>query len=338
MTKKRKLAHEILGLIAISGLAAVVLYAVLTGLAGAAVQEYTFYNDIPMTEFDWMNVDKWIFGCGAVISICCFAVLFLAMLASHIAYIRTITQGIGEVSHQTKPLPLEGNNELTELAGAINAMAAESRALREKEQALAREKDQFVRALSHDIRTPLTSILAYSDYLATTQLPPQEQASHLLLIKKKAQQIKELTDLLLDGGKRNVEQFDDARLLMEQLAEEFAESLEDCFAVSVDLSACTAFAGSFDVQELRRIFDNLSSNVQKYADPAQSVALAVRKDAETLEICQRNAVAKTAAASDSYQLGLRSIQRIAQSYGGNVKVEAGDREFAIFITLHTGES
>ena len=213
-------------------------------------------------------------------------------------------------------------------------MSETQRLLREKEQALAREKEHFLRTLSHDIRTPLTSILAYSEYLASDDSIPEEQRkTHLQMIRKKAEQIRDLTALLLDGDKRCPEHFEDAHLLMEQLAAEFEEDLEDRFDVHADLADCPSFAGTFDAQELRRIFDNLSSNVRKYADPRQPVRLKIRVDQNGLTICQANAIPSDPVQQDSYRLGLNSIRRIAQNYAGRVELRKDTAHFEITILL-----
>lgn len=333
--KRRKFAHELLGLIGISALVALILFLVVTNIAVTIAEVYCLENDVPMTEFDWMTVDRWIFGSGAVIAIGCFSVLFLCLLRERMAYIRTIAAGIDALGagQEALELPMQGNNELTALALAVNDMAAARQQIREKEQTLAKEKDQLIRTLSHDIRTPLTSILAYSEYLAEADLPAEERKKHLLMVRRKAQQIRELTDILLDGGKRNLERFENARLLMEQLAQEWAGELEDRFSVSLDLDGCSAFSGNFDVQELRRILDNLGSNVTKYADPASPVCLAVSTAEKSLVIRQTNAVLSAAAPSDSYGIGLNSIRRIAQHYSGRVTTQQTGQQFAITIEL-----
>ena len=334
--KRRKLSHEILGLIAISAAISLVLFLVLSGIATGITEEYIFNHDIPMDEFDWIAMYQRIYTIAAVLSCIAFSVLFLTMMQAPIAYIQTITEGIGQLQGQPQKLdlPLKGNTELKHLAEAVNDMSQAQLSLREQEQALAQEKEQLIRTLSHDIRTPLTSILAYSDYLTTREeIPPDEQKNYLGLIRKKAEQIRDLTAILLDGSKRNLEYFNDGKLLMEQIVEEFQEELEAEFAVTVDFSQCPAFSGHFDVQELRRIFDNLSSNVRKYADPAKSVTLSVRLENGALLIHQANAVLTEKPRSESYRIGLSSIRRIAQHYGGSVAVEESESAFSITIIL-----
>lgn len=335
LTKQRKLAYEILGLIAVSGFFAAMLLLILTWTGGAIVQIYCVRNDLVMTEFEWLEADRYIWGVSGLLSAGGFSLLFLVLLAERMAYIRTITEGIHalRLGQGFVSLPLEGNNELTELADSINFLSETQRQLREKEQALAREKEQFLRTLSHDIRTPLTSILAYSEFMASENAIPAEQKAHLQMVHKKAEQIRDLTALLLDGEKRCMEHFEDAKLLMAQLAAEFEEELEYRFDVRTDLSGCPAFEGTFDVQELRRIFDNLSSNVSKYADPEQPVNVTIRVDRDGLTIRQTNAIPAEPARQDSYKIGLNSIRRIAQNYGGRVEIQKDGVGFAITIIL-----
>lgn len=332
--KRRKFAHEILGIIALCGLISLLLFLLLVNITSTAVEIYCIDYDVPMTEFDWIAVDRLIFGAGAVIAILCFSILFLALLSNRLSYIRKLTEGIHRLhpQHSGAPIPLEGNNELTELAEAINQMSAAQMQLRKKEQALALEKEQLIRTLSHDIRTPLTSVLSYSEYLATEpELSREEQQAHLQTIRKKAEQIRDLTDILLDGKAGNEEFFEDARLLLVQLAQEFEEALEDRFSVRTDFSRCIPFRGHFDVQQLRRVFDNLSSNVAKYADPAEPVFLFVSIQDGVLVIRQANTVLVSDDPATGHGLGISSIRRIAQHYGGRVSTRKTQTQFAITV-------
>ena len=142
-----------------------------------------------------------------------------------------------------------------------------------------------------------------------------------------------MTDILLDGGHREPEFFEDARLLFEQLADEFEAELEDDFAPVTELSYVGAFSGIFDVGEMRRIFDNIISNVKKYAEPSEPVELTISKKDEGIVIQQSNRIAKDKQPSESYKMGLYSIRRIAQNYDGTVEVRDENGKYEIMITL-----
>lgn len=118
-------------------------------------------------------------------------------------------------------MPIEGDNELKELAESINFLSETERRLRQLETELQAEKEQLIRDLSHDIRTPLTAMLSYSDYLGRKETLEQEEVQeYIALVQRKGQQIKALTDRLLDSGSRDLETIEDGKLLMEQLARE----------------------------------------------------------------------------------------------------------------------
>lgn len=176
---------------------------------------------------------------------------------------------------------------------------------------------------------PLTSILAYSELLA--QQAEGDQKAQLTTIRSKAEQIRDLTAILLDGTRRNLESFDDGKLLMEQIVSEFEEELEDQFSILTDFGRCLTFSARLDVQELRRVFDNLASNIRKYADPARPVTLAAEYENGTLVIRQANAILPRTGQAESYGIGLSSIRRIAQGYGGSVTVEETGKQFRISI-------
>ena len=120
-------------------------------------------------------------------------------------------------------------------------------------------------------------------------------------------------------------------MLMAQMCAEFEEELEGQFSIDLDISRCPAFSARLDVQELRRIFDNLASNVGKYADPAKPVTLAVTLEDYALVIRQTNAVLPRKEQTESYGIGLNSIRRIAQGYGGSVTVEENEGQFCISV-------
>ena len=164
-------------------------------------------------------------------------------------------------------------------------------------------------------------------------LTVEEQQEYRYLVARKTEQIKKLTDILLDGGHREPEFFEDARLLFEQLADEFEAELDDGFAPMTELSYVGAFSGNFDVGEMRRIFDNLISNVKKYAEPSEPVELIISKKDEGIVIRQSNRIAKDKQPSESYKMGLYSIRCIAQNYGGTVEVRDENGKYEIMITL-----
>ena len=334
--RMQKLSHQILVLFAICFVLSALLFVFITFFGIGVVEEYCFIHDIALDEEQYFHLDNIVVGGGIVISLVFFIILFLALFGEKLAYIRTIIRGVdtlrrGDFGHM---LPVEGNNELTTLAQEINYLSATQLAVKKKEKRLNEDREELIRTLSHDIRTPLTSIMSYTEILQAREMcTPEEQRNYLSLVSKKTLQIKELTDILLDGGKREKEYIEDGRLLLRQLVDEFEAALEEDFKINVDLLGCPAFSGSFDVQDMRRIFDNLISNIQKYADPAKTVELMIKKDERGIEIRQKNAVKRSDGHGESFHMGLNSIRRIANNYDGSVKIAENEDTFEITVLL-----
>ena len=164
--------------------------------------------------------------------------------------------------------------------------------------------------------TDFTEVRAYVDFMI-----------------RKADQMKELSGQLLENCKHNTERIEDGRLLMEQLAWEWEEQLEDRFDVRVDLAGCPSFSGEMDIREFQRIFDNLYSNVLKYADESMPVELIVNKDEGRLCILEKNKKKKNISHVESHQIGLLSMKAIAGNYGGSVKVKEDMDFYEIRILL-----
>lgn len=334
--KRHKLSHEILVTFAICFVLTALLFIFLTFFGIGVVEEYCFNKNIELDAEQYFHIDNIVAGAGLIISLVFFIVLFFVLFGEKLAYIRTIISGVdtlrnGKFGHM---LPIECNNELTTLAEEINYLSLTELEIKEKEKRLNEEREELIRTLSHDIRTPLTSIMSYTELLSTkVSFTPEEQREYMALVSKKAAQIKELTDILLDGGKRAVEYIEDGKLLFDQLADEFEETIENDFKLNVDASRCTSFSGSFDVQDMRRIFDNLASNIQKYADPSGLVELVIAKTSQGIELRQKNVVKKSDGHEDSFKMGLTSIRRIANNYGGSVNIYQKDDTFEIAILL-----
>ena len=326
--KQRKLSREILGILAVIFVVAVLLMHTLDMISIVIIDHYLFVNEIVLSEAEYIRIEAWVFNLSLIAAVIFFIALFLFLLGERLSYIREILAGIDALrkGQEDYVIPLEGNNELTQLADSVNYLSKTQKELND-------EKEAFIHTMSHDIRTPLTTIMAYSELmLGENTLTPEEQVQYLKLIQHKAEQIKDMTDILLEGSRRNLEYFENASLLMQQLTADFEEALEDNFVIEKCIQ-CPSFSGTFDVRELQRIFDNLISNVQKYADSGSPVKLSVSLENSRVLIQQENAVRKLDKPVDGYQIGLKSIRRIVQNYGGLVDVKQDSTIFAIKITL-----
>ena len=335
MSNRKKLTHEILGLFGISAVISIFFYGFLSMTANSVVEAYVLQQDMLPTESQLWMLESLIPQVSFIIAAILFVFLFLFLIGQRLHYIKDIIQGIEALrTHRMDyEIPLEWNNELTELAESINLLAKAERELQVKENLLREEREGFIRAMSHDIRTPLTVIKGYSEYMQNKDsLSEEEIRLYAELIDQKARQLKEMTDRLLNGG-RTLEKIENGKFLMEQLVSEWEMMLEDTFTCEIDMENCPEFSGEFDIQELRRVFDNLASNVKKYADSESPVTLTVRKDGDFLVIEQRNRLGNAFTEVESNGIGLESIRKIVALYKGDMHIEQSTEFFRITLQI-----
>ena len=340
-TKKKgifshKLSRTMLGIFLVSFFIAIISLYVLNDMANRLLLKCVETNVLVLSEYEFIDWQYAILGLSMVASILVFVFLVLFWVGERLTYIGEIIKGIDALGRHewSYEIPLQGENELTELAVRVNALSKEEQAFQEKEKKLQEEKNGLIRSLSHDIRTPLTSMLAYSEFMRQKEhLSAEEIQTYMELVEQKSKQIKVLTDRLLDGGNRQLELIENGLFLMEQLVDEWSIELEEDFLLEVDMMQCPQFSGEVDIQELRRIFDNLASNIRKYAQPSEVVTLQVLEKEGRVCIFQSNTCKILSEPVESNGIGVKSIRKIAMHYGGGVEVTQTKEQFSILILL-----
>lgn len=334
--KPHRLSREILGSFGCAFAIAVIGFWLLNECANVILLRYVEEDILFMPEEKLIDWQYRILGFSMLSGVILFIILFLFFVGERLAYIKEIVKGIDALGrHEWEyEIPVKGQNELTELAKRINTLSKEEKALQEKEKKLQEEKASLIRSLSHDIRTPLTSLMSYSEFLKQKEaLTANEIRDYMELVEQKSQQIKVLTDRLLDGGSRQLEFVENGRFLMEQLVDEWSCGLEDEFSLEILWDNCPAFQGEFDIQELRRIFDNLASNIRKYADETSPIILHIGEKEGRICILQSNRRKILSGVVESTKIGISSMEKIASQYGGTVEVSMTEAYFEILITL-----
>ena len=233
-----------------------------------------------------------------------------------------------------------GEDELSRLADSVDEMRRSVIERMGNEKRAWEANTELITAISHDIRTPMTAVIGYLGLLCGDQEDEQTRAQLASSAYAKAMELKDLTDQLfryfLVYGKAELdmerERFD-ARVLFEQMLGEMQFDLQDAgFTMQrIDFEGeCFVTA---DPLYLKRVLDNLLSNIRKYADSAQPVvALSELKDGR-LTLTLSNAVAPTQTRKDSTRIGLRTCEKIMSALGGSFTVTNEGGHFAAELVL-----
>lgn len=220
-------------------------------------------------------------------------------------------------------ITVQGNDELGDLASGIEAMRNAFL------QRLEGEKYQHIVGLelaadmSHDLCSPLTSLIGYLEILAQGKYKNEAQMRRYMEAgKDKAYQLKDLSDRLfdhfLDAGRENGTEREKLLCLplMEQLVGEGVFDLENK-GFTVEYSPLTSPCSMWgDVYLLRRGIENLFSNISRYADREKSVVIVCGLTGDNLHISFENTVNTRVNAEKGTGIGLHICKIMALEHGG----------------------
>ena len=206
-----------------------------------------------------------------------------------------------------------------------------------------RFKTELITNVSHDLKTPLTSIVSYVDLLKQEDIDSEKAREYIDVLDRQSQRLKKLTTDLVDASKAssgvltvNLEQVDLGELLR-QSAGEYAERfalgrLEPVLTIPETDTVVTA-----DGRLLWRVLDNLLTNVVKYALPGTRVYMDLTaRDGQTVvsvknisrealnipaeELMERFVRGDASRSSDGSGLGLSIARSLMELMGGELRL------------------
>lgn len=191
-------------------------------------------------------------------------------------------------------LPAGGKSVMAELTAHWNRMRQDAEASRAKEAKSERLKAELITNVSHDLRTPLTSIISYVELLKRPELPEKERASYIDILDQKSKRLKVLIDDLFEASKMasgNVElsreRLDLVQLIQQALAESGAKAGDGGIEFRVKLPEEPVFA-FVDGKKMWRVFDNLISNMLRYSLEGSRAYITLRREGGRAEIVFKN--------------------------------------------------
>lgn len=229
------------------------------------------------------------------IMLACIVAASLAM-TFQIRY-KKIRQGIqkialGDLNAHVDTTGLRG--EMKEQAENLNSINEAVRAAVEKQLKSERMKTELITNVSHDIKTPLTSIVNYVDLLKKQEVQDETAKEYIEVLERQSIRLKKLIEDLIEASKAssgniavNMSKLDMTELL-KQLLGEYSDRMKEHDLELVLTAPEYEMPIMADGQLLWRVFDNLLSNVQKYSQAGTRVYLDVKEEEGCAVITFRN--------------------------------------------------
>jgi len=237
------------------------------------------------------------------------------------------------------------------LVGEINRLLDRRQELDFSYKKKEEEIREMVASLSHDLRTPLTSIKGYVDILDESSLDERNK-SYLTIIKKRVESLEfltnsfyELSRLELKDYEYDLEYFDIGELLLEVVADFYHEFEKRGLEPSINIGkGDTRVMG--DIKSMRRVFVNLVDNAIKYSTSFLEIVLETREDGLSIyfindtedlddrtigKIFDRFFIMDSARQSESTGLGLYITRKILEDMNYSIDGFLEDKNIKIRI-------
>ena len=157
-----------------------------------------------------------------------------------------------------------------------------------------RMKTELITNVSHDIKTPLTSIISYVDLLKKQDLPAGCVQEYVNVLDRQSRRLKKLTDDLVEASKASTGNLPvhleptDVNVLLEQVAGEYGERMEKAGLTLVTEPAPENPVIQADGRLIWRVLENILGNACKYALPGTRVYFSASLLGDKLSICVKN--------------------------------------------------
>ena len=211
----------------------------------------------------------------------------------------------GELSHQVETRYLIG--EFRHFGDWLNALSGTAMETAQKHLRSERTKADLITNVSHDIKTPLTSIINYVDLLKQAR-SETEKAQYLDILSNQSQRLKRLIDDLIElskasSGSLQVELSPmDAAEAINQALGEFSEQLEAVALTPIFSAPEESITMIADGKLFWRVISNLFSNAVKYAMPGTRLYIDLAQHENKVLISLKNVSKEKLYASSEYLL------------------------------------
>ena len=320
---------------------------------------------------------QWLIASGAVwllMLLCCivgisnwepwlifFGVLVTVLLVLYGAYcfgaLRDAAKKMSEGNLEEKVENLFLLGCFGEFAGHLNALGDTCVEAARQQMKSERMKSELITNVSHDIKTPLTSIINYVDLLQKTD-DEAERADYLEVLDRQSQRLKKLIEDLMEMSRANSGNVaveitpTDITEAVNQALGEFADTLESCGLTVLCKAPAEPCLALCDGKHLWRVLSNVLSNVVKYAMPGTRVYVDVLTRGTKAEISIKNISARMLNVSaeelmerfvrgdasrntEGNGLGLNIAKSLMELQSGRLDLVVDGDLFKVVLTLNT---
>ncbi|MCI8589513.1 MAG: HAMP domain-containing histidine kinase [Clostridiales bacterium] len=286
---------------------------------------------------------------SVILSLIVFSLLVLRFVRNSIMYLSQIAEEVAEIEggQIEKNVTVKGKDEISYLAQNVDDMRISLIERLQAEKEAYDANQELITAMSHDLRTPLSALIGYLEIVNAGVYSSEEQKEQYIQKSvEKAYQLKNMSDKLFDyftvfkndaPETLHMESFDGQALLAQMLAEQIymleERGYKVCFETSAIEKRDVGFSLCIDSDALLRVFDNIFSNLLKYADKKEQIQVVIDDDDPFVRIMIKNRINKTAVKVASTKIGLKSCRRLLSRMEGQLRIKTEGIYYTVTVML-----
>lgn len=286
-----------------------------------------------------------------LMSIIVFFLLSLKFIKPTLAYIKLIEGGIQSMAggNLNVKVPIKGDHELSNLAKSINTMADEILKKTEHEKMIDQNQRTLITNISHDLRTPLTSMIGYVDLIEKKTGDP-EVKTYSEVAKKNALRLEKLIDDLFLYTKITSQdvQYKLVKVDINRMIKQMLELRKRSIDFETDHTSLHCL---LDIDKFHRVMDNLIANAERHGldqgyitiktslHQGEVVIVISNQTHEDLRdkedfLLDRLYVANAERKEGSSGLGLSIAQELTEAMDGKISLEAHGHTFSVSLEFN----
>lgn len=294
-----------------------------------------------------------------IIIILLYIILLIRYLFKKADYLNEILKATEEITCGNLDYIIKENKGgvLGKIAHNINNMKEGYKRSLEEQVKSERLKTELITNVSHDLKTPLTSIINYIDLLKKEDLSKDEVNAYISVLDRKSERLKSLIEDLFEASKMssgavelNIEKIDVTALLKQSIAEFEEKITKSSLELKFKYDNNKTYA-NLDGKKTWRVFENLINNIIKYSQPNTRVYIdLIETDTKIIitmknishyemdftsdEIFERFKRGDKARNTEGSGLGLAIAKSIVELQGGNLNINIDGDLFKVIIEFN----
>ena len=230
-----------------------------------------------------------VFGAAYIICLIIFVIVLRRKFYEPLEKLNKAMELLAE-GKRKKPIDYSGPREFVDICDRFNVMVSKLEDSENQRKKLMNDKERMMADISHDLKTPITSIQGYAKALSDGIIVDEDKDKYIKIIYEKSKKLTELINIFHEYSKLEhpdfnliFEKVDLSEYLRAYIALKYEDIVESGFNIEVDIPE-EEMEMKIDKIQLQRVFDNILGNSIKHNEKGTNIYVSLEKKSDSYEI------------------------------------------------------